>query len=93
MTKKELELPMSRGQLVGNASPPRPEEVMTWSVSDVVQFVSAQGFVLYAHRFKEEDVDGEALLDIREEHLIDRIQMRLGPALRLYRLIRQIQCP
>lgn len=93
MIPRKQSLPFKRGQLAGGLASPSPDQIMAWSVNDVVDFVTAQGFAYYSHRFLEEEVDGEALMDIREEHLLDRIQMRLGPALRLFRIIRQLQCP
>ncbi|XP_065184233.1 uncharacterized protein LOC135814955 [Sycon ciliatum] len=89
---RDANTPLKRGQFTDGYSP-QPNDVAKWTVQQVVDFVTNEGFAVYAHRFKEEEIDGIALLDIREDHLLDRIQMRLGSSLRLFRLIRQIQCP
>ena len=37
----------------------------------------------YADRFLEEEIDGQALMLIKEEHLVHSMGIKLGPALKI----------
>ena len=55
-----------------------------WSVSEVVEFVkSLPGCSEYAEDFAVQEIDGQALLLLKEDHLMSAIGMKLGPALKL----------
>jgi len=55
-----------------------------WGVSEVVDFVrSLPGCSEYADDFAVQEIDGQALLLLKEDHLMSAIGMKLGPALKL----------
>eukprot|EP00794_Sanderia_malayensis_P015038 gene15038-16591_t len=55
-----------------------------WSPEDVVSFISEiPGCQRYAERFLEEEIDGPALMLLKEEHLIQTMGLKLGPALKI----------
>ena len=60
------------------------ENVLVWSTEDVCHFVSAVTKSLeIAQVFRDEKIDGHSLLLMREEHLLDRMALKLGPALKI----------
>lgn len=55
-----------------------------WSKEDVVSFISEiPGCQQYAEKFLEEEIDGQALMLIKEEHLVQTMGLKLGPALKI----------
>ncbi|XP_037532125.1 polyhomeotic-like protein 1 [Nematolebias whitei] len=55
-----------------------------WSVEEVCKFVSSlQGCEELAAQFLSQEIDGQALLLLREEHLISTMNIKLGPALKI----------
>lgn len=53
-------------------------------VAEVCEFIrSIPGCGGYADEFLMQEVDGEALLLIRPEHLVMALSMKLGPALKI----------
>ncbi|KAJ8392875.1 hypothetical protein AAFF_G00070790 [Aldrovandia affinis] len=55
-----------------------------WSVEDVCQFISSlQGCEDLASQFLSQEIDGQALLLLREEHLMSTMNIKLGPALKI----------
>jgi hypothetical protein len=54
------------------------QQVPTWSVEDVKEWVKQIGFPQYAESFQESRVDGDLLLQLTEEMLREDIQMRNG---------------
>lgn len=65
---------------------------MKWGVSEVVDFVkSLPGCTEYAGDFAEHEIDGQALLLLKEDHLMSAMNMKLGPALKLCSKIEAIR--
>ncbi|XP_067379669.1 polyhomeotic-like protein 1 isoform X2 [Channa argus] len=61
--------------------PPSPSQ---WSVEDVSQFISSlQGCEDLATQFLSQEIDGQALLLLKEEHLMSTMNIKLGPALKI----------
>ncbi|XP_021915653.1 lethal(3)malignant brain tumor-like protein 3 isoform X2 [Zootermopsis nevadensis] len=59
-----------------------------WSVDQVAQFVwSIPDCCHVAHNFKEQQIDGEALLMMAQNDLVQHMEMKLGPAIKLYNSI------
>lgn len=57
---------------------------MKWNVSEVVDFVrSLPGCAEYADDFALQEIDGQALMLLKEDHLMSAMSMKLGPALKL----------
>ncbi|XP_054614711.1 sterile alpha motif domain-containing protein 7 [Dunckerocampus dactyliophorus] len=60
------------------------EDVRKWSVNDVYNFVSSfPACAEYAQTFKDHMIDGETLPLLSEEHLLDTLGLKLGPALKI----------
>lgn len=65
---------------------------MKWGVDEVVDFVkSLPGCSEYANDFLEHEIDGQALLLLKEDHLMSAMNMKLGPALKLCKKIEDIR--
>ncbi|XP_041758693.2 polyhomeotic-like protein 1 [Coregonus clupeaformis] len=55
-----------------------------WGVEEVCKFISSlQGCEELAAQFLSQEIDGQALLLLREEHLISTMNIKLGPALKI----------
>ena len=52
-----------------------------------------QGFADYADSFQEYDINGQSLFLLREHHLIEKFDMKLGPTLRLLDTIGRLRHP
>ncbi|GBM22180.1 hypothetical protein AVEN_208464-1, partial [Araneus ventricosus] len=61
-------------------------------VQDVFEFIqNLPGYSDYADNFKSQEVDGQALLLLNEDHLKTAMCMKLGPAIKLLSQIRSIE--
>lgn len=61
-----------------------PHAALKWNVNQVSEFIrSIPGCAMYAEEFILQEVDGEALILIRPEHLVMAMSMKLGPALKI----------
>ncbi|KAG9276313.1 polyhomeotic-like protein 1 [Astyanax mexicanus] len=55
-----------------------------WSVEEVCRFISSlQGCEDLAGQFLSQEIDGQALLLLKEEHLMTTMNIKLGPALKI----------
>ncbi|CAH3175277.1 unnamed protein product [Porites evermanni] len=55
-----------------------------WNVQEVATFVkSLNGCSEYADSFISQEIDGQALMLLREEHMVVAMHMKLGPALKI----------
>ncbi|XP_015226285.1 PREDICTED: polyhomeotic-like protein 1 [Cyprinodon variegatus] len=55
-----------------------------WSVEEVCKFISSlQGCEDLAAQFLSQEIDGQALMLLREDHLISTMNIKLGPALKI----------
>ncbi|KAM8923775.1 polyhomeotic-like protein 1 isoform 2-T2 [Pelodytes ibericus] len=55
-----------------------------WSVEEVYEFIaSLQGCQELAEDFRSQEIDGQALLLLKEEHLMTALNIKLGPALKI----------
>ncbi|CAG2105201.1 unnamed protein product [Medioppia subpectinata] len=64
--------------------PPGGRNPLQWSVNDVYEFVrNLQGCTEYADEFRSQEIDGQALMLIKEDHLMNTMSMKLGPALKI----------
>ncbi|NXJ63936.1 SAMD7 protein, partial [Rostratula benghalensis] len=60
------------------------EDVRKWTVDDVYNFIiSLPGCSDYAQIFKDHAIDGETLPLLTEEHLLETMGLKLGPALKI----------
>ncbi|XP_076146655.1 uncharacterized protein LOC143131128 isoform X4 [Alosa pseudoharengus] len=63
------------------SSRPRPAE---WTVDQVWEFISAlPGCQEIAESFRAQEIDGQALLLLTEDHLMTAMNVKLGPALKI----------
>nr|XP_020471101.1 polyhomeotic-like protein 1 [Monopterus albus] len=61
-----------------------PASPAQWSVEEVSQFISSlQGCEELASQFLSQEIDGQALLLLKEEHLMSTMNIKLGPALKI----------
>ncbi|XP_054911301.1 polyhomeotic-like protein 1 isoform X2 [Poeciliopsis prolifica] len=62
----------------------RPASPAQWTVEEVSQFISSlQGCEDLASQFLSQEIDGQALLLLKEEHLMSTMNIKLGPALKI----------
>ncbi|KAK7878571.1 hypothetical protein WMY93_030407 [Mugilogobius chulae] len=68
-----------------DSSTPNPvEDISKWSVEDVCGFISSlAGCAEYTQVFREQAIDGETLPLLTEEHLLNSMGLKLGPALKI----------
>ncbi|XP_053161075.1 sterile alpha motif domain-containing protein 7 isoform X2 [Hemicordylus capensis] len=60
------------------------EDIRKWTIEDVYNFIiSLPGCSEYAQIFKDHGIDGETLPLLTEEHLLDTMGLKLGPALKI----------
>jgi hypothetical protein len=59
-------------------------------VGDIRAWLKANGFARFADTFEENEIDGEALLELSEEHLKD-FGTALGPRLKLLKAIQSLR--
>ncbi|XP_063799191.1 sterile alpha motif domain-containing protein 11 isoform X2 [Pseudophryne corroboree] len=60
------------------------EDLSKWTVDDVCSFVgSLSGCTEYTQVFREHCIDGETLPLLTEEHLLNNMGLKLGPALKI----------
>lgn len=68
----------------GEASPIEEHVMLKWSVTQVCDFIkNLPGCSDYAEDFKLQEIDGQALLLLKENHLVSAMGMKLGPALKI----------
>ena len=66
-------------RLIGEEVPHKlSQQVPTWSVPDVKEWIKQIGFPQYADSFEESRVDGDLLLQLSEDMLREDIEMRNG---------------
>ena len=82
---RDLELPDTHMQdLVGMGHYFLPSEPTKWNVDDVYEFIrSLPGCQEIAEEFRAQEIDGQALLLLKEDHLMSATNIKLGPALKI----------
>lgn len=64
-----------------------------WDTEEVGEFLRLQGFADFAEAFQEGEIDGQSLFLLREHHLLEKFNMKLGPTLRLLDTISRLRHP
>ncbi|XP_045224167.1 sterile alpha motif domain-containing protein 13 isoform X3 [Macaca fascicularis] len=64
-----------------NGRPPDPAD---WAVMDVVNYFRTVGFEEQASAFQEQEIDGKSLLLMTRNDVLTGLQLKLGPALKIY---------
>ncbi|XP_077496389.1 uncharacterized protein LOC144107256 [Amblyomma americanum] len=68
-----------------------PKKPIKWTVHDVAVYIRRlPGYAQYADEFRRQLIDGEALFLLNEQHLMDVMGMKLGPALKICDMIREL---
>ncbi|XP_021931076.1 polyhomeotic-like protein 1 isoform X3 [Zootermopsis nevadensis] len=66
---------------------------LKWTVSDVCEFIrTLPGCSDYVEDFAIQEIDGQALLLLKEDHLMTAMSMKLGPALKICAKIDTMRC-
>ncbi|KFP08487.1 Polyhomeotic-like 2, partial [Calypte anna] len=69
-----------------------PSEPSKWNVEDVYEFIrSLPGCQEIAEEFRAQEIDGQALLLLKEDHLMSTMNIKLGPALKIYARISMLK--
>ncbi|XP_027631349.1 polyhomeotic-like protein 2 isoform X2 [Tupaia chinensis] len=91
--QRDLELPdMHMRDLVGIGHHFLPSEPTKWNVEDVYEFIrSLPGCQEIAEEFRAQEIDGQALLLLKEDHLMSAMNIKLGPALKIYARISMLK--
>lgn len=59
-----------------------------WTEDDVINFVSSlPNFKEHSKLFKDHSIDGESFLMLSQKDLVDILNIKLGPAIKLYNII------
>ncbi|XP_062852680.1 polyhomeotic-like protein 2b [Trichomycterus rosablanca] len=85
-------------------STPDPDEVPTlnqhflpcdptkWNVQEVFEFIrSLPGCQEIADEFRSQEIDGQAMLLLKEDHLMSAMNIKLGPALKIFARINMLK--
>ena len=65
---------------------------LTWTVEEVSEFIKTiPGCAMYAEEFRSQEIDGEAMLFLKVEHLMTRLNIKLGPAAKICARLKQLQ--
>lgn len=65
-------------------------EPETWDPEDVAQFLSINDCAPYCTNFSE--VTGKVMLELTKDEIIELLQMKVGPSLKIFDLIQQLKC-
>ncbi|XP_075951601.1 polyhomeotic-like protein 2 [Anarhichas minor] len=62
-----------------------PSDPGQWNIEDVYEFISSlPGCLEIAEEFRCQEIDGQALLLLKEDHLMGTMNIKLGPALKIF---------
>ncbi|XP_023933206.1 scm-like with four MBT domains protein 1 isoform X1 [Lingula anatina] len=101
-SKKDLETEMVASTLPSQKEKPyysiKPSErlylesnPLHWSVANVIQFIKTTDCAHLARAFKEQDIDGQALLLLSLPTLQEHMELKLGPAIKLCHHIERVK--
>ncbi|XP_016518046.1 polyhomeotic-like protein 2 isoform X1 [Poecilia formosa] len=63
-----------------------------WNIQDVYGFISSlPGCLEIAEEFRSQEIDGQALLLLKEDHLMGTMNIKLGPALKIFAQISMLK--
>ncbi|CAJ1050209.1 polyhomeotic-like protein 2 [Xyrichtys novacula] len=69
-----------------------PNDPARWNVEDVYEFIrSLPGCQEIAEEFRSQEIDGQALLLLKEDHLMSTMNIKLGPALKIFARINMLK--
>lgn len=71
-----------------------PTDPTKWKVEEVYEFIrSLPGCQEIAEEFRSQEIDGQALLLLKEDHLMSTMNIKLGPALKIFASISTLKDP
>uniref|UniRef100_A0A8C3A4N3 Polyhomeotic homolog 2b (Drosophila) n=1 Tax=Cyclopterus lumpus TaxID=8103 RepID=A0A8C3A4N3_CYCLU len=69
-----------------------PNDPTKWNVEEVYDFIrSLPGCQEIADEFRSQEIDGQALLLLKEDHLMSTMNIKLGPALKIFARINMLK--
>ncbi|XP_026222610.1 polyhomeotic-like protein 2 [Anabas testudineus] len=69
-----------------------PSDPGQWNIEDVYEFISSlPGCLEIAEEFRSQEIDGQALLLLKEDHLMGTMNIKLGPALKIFAQINMLK--
>ncbi|KAM4737807.1 polyhomeotic-like protein 2 isoform 1-T2 [Anableps anableps] len=69
-----------------------PSDPGQWNIQDVYEFISSlPGCLEIAEEFRSQEIDGQALLLLKEDHLMGTMNIKLGPALKIFAQISMLK--
>ncbi|XP_060749613.1 polyhomeotic-like protein 2 isoform X2 [Tachysurus vachellii] len=69
-----------------------PSDPAKWNVEEVYEFIcSLPGCQEIAEEFRAQEIDGQALLLLKEDHLMSTMNIKLGPALKIFARISMLK--
>ncbi|CAL9704587.1 unnamed protein product [Knipowitschia caucasica] len=69
-----------------------PNDPTKWNVREVYNFIrSLPGCQEIAEEFRSQEIDGQALLLLKEDHLMSTMNIKLGPALKIFARINSLK--
>ncbi|XP_023130871.1 polyhomeotic-like protein 2 isoform X1 [Amphiprion ocellaris] len=69
-----------------------PGDPAQWNIEDVYEFISSlPGCLEIAEEFRSQEIDGQALLLLKEDHLMGTMNIKLGPALKIFAQINMLK--
>ncbi|XP_062402399.1 polyhomeotic-like protein 2 isoform X3 [Sardina pilchardus] len=69
-----------------------PCDPTRWNVEEVYEFIrSLPGCQEIADEFRSQEIDGQAMLLLKEDHLMSAMNIKLGPALKIYARISMLK--
>ncbi|XP_071783455.2 polyhomeotic-like protein 2 [Centroberyx gerrardi] len=69
-----------------------PSDPGNWNVEDVYEFIcSLPGCLEIAEEFRSQEIDGQALMLLKEDHLMGTMNIKLGPALKIFAQISMLK--
>ncbi|KAJ7998668.1 hypothetical protein DPEC_G00207270 [Dallia pectoralis] len=69
-----------------------PNDPTKWNVEEVFKFIcSLPGCQEIADEFRSQEIDGQAMLLLKEDHLMSALNIKLGPALKIYARINMLK--
>ncbi|XP_075461921.1 polyhomeotic-like protein 2 isoform X4 [Ascaphus truei] len=92
-SERDLELPdLHGGDLRAMNHNFLPSDPTKWNVEDVYEFIrSLPGCQDISEEFRAQEIDGQALLLLKEDHLMSAMNIKLGPALKIYARISMLR--
>ncbi|KAK4298041.1 hypothetical protein Pmani_029577 [Petrolisthes manimaculis] len=81
----------SSGSWDSNIYDPKVPNVTHWSTEQIMEYFDDKGFKMISEVFKDQDIDGTALLMLTRSDVLMGLNLKLGPALKIYKQVRILQ--